>query len=37
MSDGRLIDSGTHQDLLDRCELYHHLYQTQFMASGGTA
>ena len=35
MSDGALVDSGTHDELLKRCELYHHLYQTQFMASGG--
>ena len=35
MSDGALIDSGTHDELLKRCDLYHHLYQTQFMASGG--
>ena len=35
MADGALIDSGTHEELLKRCELYHHLYKTQFMDSGG--
>jgi ABC-type multidrug transport system fused ATPase/permease subunit len=35
MSEGALVDSGTHQELLDRCEIYHHLYRTQFMDSGG--
>jgi ABC-type multidrug transport system fused ATPase/permease subunit len=37
MTDGRLVDSGTHDELLKRCELYHHLYKTQFMDSGGKA
>ena len=36
MNDGRVIDTGTHQELLDRCELYQHLYRTQFVDSGGT-
>jgi len=35
MSDGRILDSGTHAELLERCELYRHLYRTQFEASGG--
>jgi len=35
MSEGRILDSGTHAELLTRCELYHHLYRTQFEASGG--
>jgi subfamily B ATP-binding cassette protein MsbA len=35
MADGALVDSGTHEELLKRCELYHHLYKTQFMDSGG--
>jgi ABC-type multidrug transport system fused ATPase/permease subunit len=35
MTDGAMLDSGTHDQLLKRCELYHHLYQTQFVDSGG--
>ena len=35
MDDGRIIDSGTHKELLARCELYEHLYRTQFVDSGG--
>ena len=27
---GRLIESGTHEDLLHNKSLYHHLYQAQF-------
>lgn len=33
MADGGMVDSGTHNELLNRCELYHHLYRTQFLAS----
>jgi ABC-type multidrug transport system fused ATPase/permease subunit len=35
MNAGRVVDVGAHSELLDRCELYHHLYKTQFVASGG--
>jgi ABC-type multidrug transport system fused ATPase/permease subunit len=35
MNAGALIDSGTHQELLGRCDLYRNLYQTQFVDSGG--
>jgi len=37
LSAGRLLDSGTHQELLGRCDLYRHLYNTQFVDTGGTA
>ena len=30
MNAGRLIDSGRHEELLARCDLYNHLYRTQF-------
>jgi ABC-type multidrug transport system fused ATPase/permease subunit len=29
MSAGRILDVGTHDELLERCELYRHLYNTQ--------
>ena len=32
MNDGRIVDVGTHEELVERCELYKQLYQTQFMA-----
>jgi ABC-type multidrug transport system fused ATPase/permease subunit len=35
MDAGRILDVGTHRELLDRCDLYHHLYTTQFMDTGG--
>jgi len=35
MEGGRIIDTGTHTELLEGCELYRHLYQTQFAATGG--
>ena len=35
MNDGRIIDVGTHQELLGRCKLYEHLYRTQFSDAGG--
>ncbi len=35
MNDGRIIDLGTHAELVARCELYQHLYRTQFIDSGG--
>ena len=30
MHEGRLVDGGTHADLLRRCPLYHDLWQRQF-------
>jgi len=35
MDGGRVLDVGRHEELLERCELYHHLYHTQFVDSGG--
>ncbi len=35
MDRGRIIDVGPHEELLERCELYRHLYRTQFVDSGG--
>ena len=35
MNEGRIEDVGTHEELLDRCGLYRHLYRTQFVDSGG--
>ena len=35
MNAGRVIDVGTHDELLGRCELYHHLYTTQFSDTTG--
>jgi ABC-type multidrug transport system fused ATPase/permease subunit len=32
---GRIIDVGTHGELVERCELYRHLYKTQLIDSGG--
>jgi len=32
MDEGRIVDTGTHDELVARCELYKQLYQTQFMA-----
>jgi ABC-type multidrug transport system fused ATPase/permease subunit len=37
MDGGRITDVGSHRQLLDRCELYRHLYRTQFVDSGGQA
>ena len=37
MADGTMVDNGTHEELLKRCEIYHHLYRTQFLDSGGAA
>ena len=31
MDAGRIVDVGTHKELLSRCGLYHQLYQTQFL------
>ena len=33
---GRIIDVGTHDDLLGRCGLYAHLYNTQFADTSGS-
>jgi ABC-type multidrug transport system fused ATPase/permease subunit len=30
MQDGRIVDVGSHEDLLQRCEFYHRLYEIQF-------
>jgi len=30
LEDGRIVDVGTHQELLDRCDLYRKLYDMQF-------
>jgi ABC-type multidrug transport system fused ATPase/permease subunit len=35
MDQGRIVAAGTHDELLESCQLYRHLYQTQFVASGG--
>jgi ABC-type multidrug transport system fused ATPase/permease subunit len=35
MDAGRIIDVGTHRELLDRCRLYRHLYETQFNGASG--
>ena len=35
MNKGRALDVGTHQELLERCELYRHLYQTQLVDTDG--
>ena len=32
MGNGRIIDAGTHEELLKRCDLYKKLYETQFGA-----
>jgi ABC-type multidrug transport system fused ATPase/permease subunit len=37
MDRGAIIDTGTHAELLTRCELYRNLYQTQFVDTGGQA
>jgi subfamily B ATP-binding cassette protein MsbA len=37
MDHGAIIDTGTHTELLARCELYRNLYQTQFVDTGGQA
>ena len=34
MNTGRLIDVGTHEQLLSRCDLYRRLYQIQFREAG---
>lgn len=30
MKDGKIIESGTHQSLLEKGGFYHHLYNSQF-------
>lgn len=35
LDEGRIIDTGPHKDLMDRCELYRQLYNTQFASSQG--
>ena len=34
MAAGRIVDSGTHKDLLERCAPYRQLYQSQFAPKG---
>ena len=34
LDEGRCIDSGTHDELLARCNLYQRLYQEQFASQG---
>ncbi|MBL7134204.1 MAG: ABC transporter ATP-binding protein [Phycisphaerae bacterium] len=34
MDEGQIVDTGTHDELVQRCDLYKQLYQTQFMAGG---
>ena len=36
MDAGRIIDVGTHAELMGRCQLYRHLYNTQFLESKDT-
>jgi len=31
MNEGRIVDCDTHAELLTRCDLYNHLYKTQFL------
>ena len=33
MNEGRIIDAGTNEELLQRCDLYRHLHRTQFGAA----
>jgi len=35
MNAGRIVDTGTHEALLDSCDLYRHLYNTQLSDAGG--
>jgi subfamily B ATP-binding cassette protein MsbA len=35
MDNGLLVDSGTHDELLSRCEVYQHLYKTQLTRQEG--
>ncbi|HUS91199.1 MAG TPA: ATP-binding cassette domain-containing protein [Phycisphaerae bacterium] len=35
MEAGRIIDAGTHHELMGRCQLYHHLYETQLARPAG--
>ncbi|MHC4983983.1 MAG: ABC transporter ATP-binding protein [Planctomycetota bacterium] len=35
MDAGRIVDTGTHKELLERCDVYRHLYKTQFADTGG--
>ncbi len=36
MNDGQIVDVGHHSDLIERCQLYRHLYNTQFSDTGGS-
>jgi ABC-type multidrug transport system fused ATPase/permease subunit len=35
MNAGEIVDTGPHEQLLQNCKLYAHLYRTQFVDSGG--
>ncbi len=35
MDDGRIVDQGTHGELLSRCSLYERLTHTQLLGAGG--
>ena len=35
MEDGRILDIGPHEELIERCELYQHLYRTQLAPHNG--
>jgi subfamily B ATP-binding cassette protein MsbA len=37
MQSGRILDTGSHDELLGRCDLYRRLYQVQFEEPGGSA
>ena len=34
LDDGKCIDSGTHDDLLNRCDIYREIYYSQFEKEG---
>ena len=36
MEDGKLVDQGKHDDLLDRCEVYREIHESQFKKGGET-
>ena len=36
LAGGKIVGQGSHQELLEGCKLYRHLYNTQFVDSGGT-
>ena len=34
LDDGTLTDSGTHAELIERCDIYREIYETQFEKEG---